>query len=68
MKSTYQGKPHLGSSETWDAGCRSAVPKSFGSRLFFRRPLRPGSGWAGARPGPRLEGGAEAVRAAGGPG
>ena len=30
-KSSYQGKPHLGSSETWDAGCWFVVPKS--SRL-----------------------------------
>ena len=33
-KSAYQGKPHIGSGGTWDAGCGFAVPL----RLLFQTP------------------------------
>ena len=36
-KSAYQGKPHIGPSEAWDAGCRFAVPKAPDCACFSRR-------------------------------
>ena len=35
-KSAYQGKPHIGPSETWDAGCWCAVPKAPACGCFSR--------------------------------
>ena len=34
-KSAQEGKPHIGPSETWDAGCRFAVPRAPDCGCFF---------------------------------
>ena len=46
-KSPYQGKPHIGSSETWDASCWLAVPKAPDCGCFSQ-PANQRISWHGA--------------------
>ena len=48
-KSAYQGKPHIGSSETKDASCWFAVPRAPDCGCFSR-PANPHISWYGAFP------------------